>query len=105
MACREVQLGLAGDVGLPDGVIAEPFLDDEVVGIAAPAAIRLRRGRADVGELAKHTQLVREAGSSTRAVAKRALARVAAAWVRFHRRGSGLPRSVTFRLRPPLRNS
>jgi hypothetical protein len=31
-----VSLGLAGEVELPDGVIAEPFLEDEVVGIAAP---------------------------------------------------------------------
>src|ERR687890_2183314 len=34
VALREVQLGLAGEVALPDGVIAEPFLDDEIVGIA-----------------------------------------------------------------------
>jgi molybdate transport repressor ModE-like protein len=77
LAHREVQLGLAGDVHLPDGVTAEPFLDDEVVGIAAPGALALRDGRASVAELAKHTLLVREAGSSTRAIAERALARVA----------------------------
>ena len=75
VAHREVQLGLAGDVALPDGVVAEPFLDDEVVGIAAPGAMRLRDGRAAVAELARHTLLVRESGSSTRAVAERALAR------------------------------
>ena len=75
VAHREVQLGLAGDVALPDGVVAEPFLDDEVVGIAAPGAMRLRDGRAAVAELATHTLLVRESGSSTRAVAERALAR------------------------------
>ena len=76
VARREVQLGLAGDVALPDGVSAEPFLDDEVVGICAPRAMKLRDGRASVAELAKHTLLVRETGSSTRAVAERALARV-----------------------------
>jgi DNA-binding transcriptional LysR family regulator len=76
VARREVQLGLAGDVGLPEGVMAEPFLDDEVVGIAAPGAVKLRDGRVPVAELARHTLLVREAGSSTRAVAERALARV-----------------------------
>ena len=75
VAHREVQLGLAGDVALPDGVVAEPFLDDEVVGIAAPGAMTLRDGRAGVAELARHTLLVRESGSSTRAVAERALAR------------------------------
>jgi DNA-binding transcriptional LysR family regulator len=76
VARRDVQLGLAGDVQLPDGVTAEPFLDDEVVGIAAPGTLKIRNGRASVAELAEHTLLVREAGSSTRAVAERALARV-----------------------------
>jgi molybdate transport repressor ModE-like protein len=76
VAHREVQLGLAGDVDLPDGVAAEPFLDDELVGIAAPGALRLRDGRASVADLSTRTLLVREQGSSTRAVAERALARV-----------------------------
>lgn len=74
VASRDVSLGLAGEVPLPDGVIAEPFLDDEVVGIAAP-------GTMDAGSsvppeaLADMTLLVRERGSSTRAVADRHLAR------------------------------
>jgi molybdate transport repressor ModE-like protein len=76
VAHREVQLGLAGEVALPEGVTAEPVLDDEVVAIGAPDALKLRDGRASVAELAKHTLLVREVGSSTRAVAERALARV-----------------------------
>src|SRR4051812_35392763 len=33
VARREVSLGLAGEVDLPDGVRAEPFLDDELVGV------------------------------------------------------------------------
>src|SRR5215208_1131030 len=36
VARREVSLGLAGEVEWPDGVVAEPWLHDEVVGIAAP---------------------------------------------------------------------
>src|SRR6266542_527586 len=36
VAHREVSLGLAGEVDLPSGIIAEPFLEDEVIGIAAP---------------------------------------------------------------------
>src|SRR5919199_4710787 len=35
VAHREVQLGLAGELDWPDGVIAERFLDDEVIGIVA----------------------------------------------------------------------
>jgi len=75
VARREVSLGLAGEVDLPEGVFAEPFLDDEVVGIAAPGQLKLRRGRVSLGDLTPHTLLVREHGSSTRAVAERYLAR------------------------------
>lgn len=76
VAHRDVQLGLAGEVALPEGVTGEPFLDDEVVGIAAPGTVKLRDGRVSAGALADRTLLVREQGSSTRAVSERALARV-----------------------------
>lgn len=79
VARREVSLGLAGEVDLPDGVFAEPFLDDEVIGIAAPGQLKLKRGRASLAELTTATLLVREHGSSTRAVAERYFARA-----RFH---------------------
>src|ERR671926_1259340 len=46
VARRDVSLGLAGEVELPAGVHAEPFLDDEIVGIAAPRRLTLRPGRA-----------------------------------------------------------
>ena len=72
VALREVSLGLAGEVPLPDGVLAEPFLDDEVIGIAAPGTVA---GAVAPGELRDRTLLVRERGSSTRAVAERHLVR------------------------------
>jgi molybdate transport repressor ModE-like protein len=76
VARREVQLGLAGEVDLPDGVTAEPFLDDEIVGIAAPGDRSASvHGRAQMRALAQHTLLVREPGSSTRGVSERYLAR------------------------------
>ncbi|HKG18222.1 MAG TPA: LysR substrate-binding domain-containing protein [Candidatus Limnocylindrales bacterium] len=74
VAKREFALGIAGEVELPSGVAAEPFLDDELVGIAAPGRIKLRRGRASVADLARWTLLVRESGSSTQSVAERSLA-------------------------------
>lgn len=74
VAKREFSLGIAGETGLPDGVRAEPFLDDELVGIAAPGRVELRDGRAPATELSRWTLLVREQGSSTRAVADRYLA-------------------------------
>lgn len=76
VALREVSLGLAGEIDFPAGVRAEPFLDDELVGIAAPGLLKLRKGRASLGDLAEHTLLVREPGSSTRIVADRELDRI-----------------------------
>jgi molybdate transport repressor ModE-like protein len=75
VARREVSLGLAGELDWPAGVTAEPFLDDEVVGIAAPGRLRVRRGRVAAADLADQTLLVREPGSSTRAVAERRIGR------------------------------
>ena len=75
VAKREFSLGIAGEIELPDGVTAEPFLDDELVGVAAPGWVKLRRGKARADELARWTLLVRESGSSTQAVVDRALAR------------------------------
>lgn len=77
VAKREFSLGIAGETELPDGVRAEPFLDDELVGIAAPGRVKLRRGQARVSELERWTLLVREHGSSTRSVAERYMARSA----------------------------
>jgi LysR family transcriptional regulator, low CO2-responsive transcriptional regulator len=77
VAKREFSLGIAGEVELPEGVRAEPFLDDELVGIAAPGQVTLRRGKAPVSELERWTLLVREQGSSTRTVAERYMARSA----------------------------
>jgi DNA-binding transcriptional LysR family regulator len=74
VARRDVSLGLAGERELPPGVIADPFADDEIVGIAAPGRLRLRRGRAAVRDLDGETILVREPGSSTRSVSERYLA-------------------------------
>jgi len=75
VARREYSLGIAGEIEFPAGVRAEPFLDDELVGIAAPGRLKLRRGKASTAELERWTLLVREPGSSTRAVAERFLAR------------------------------
>jgi molybdate transport repressor ModE-like protein len=71
---RDVSLALVGEIDLPDGVLAEPFLDDELVGIAAPG--RRLSGLVPVDALAGETLLVREAASSTRAIAERYLMRV-----------------------------
>lgn len=74
VARRDVSLALVGEIDLPDGVIAERFLDDELVGIAAPG--RRLSGVVPVDALAGETLLVREPASSTRAIAERYLTRV-----------------------------
>ena len=48
---------------------------DEIVGIEAPERLRVVRGRVRPGDLAGETLLVREQGSSTRAVSERGLMR------------------------------
>lgn len=75
VARREVSLGLAGELDWPDGVLAEPFLTDEVIGIAPPGRLPLRRGHATLDAIGGQTLLVRERGSSTRSVADRHLGR------------------------------
>ena len=75
-----VRVSLAGELDLPDGVTAEPFLDDEIVGIAAPGQLTVRRGRAPLRRLADRTLLVREHGSSTRA-ARRAPSVTYGSWL------------------------
>src|SRR5918911_2010377 len=76
VAHRDVSLGLAGELDWPAGVRAEPFLEDEVIGIAAPGRVPVREGVVAADAVASQTLLVREPGSSTRAVAERYLARV-----------------------------
>jgi molybdate transport repressor ModE-like protein len=73
VADRDVSLGLAGEVDWPDGIVAQPWLRDEIVGIAAPGSLG---ERVSVDELGAKTLLTREHGSSVRAVSERRLARV-----------------------------
>lgn len=73
VATREVQLGVAGEIDAAATVVVEEFLDDELVGVAAPGSFERRQ--LSVDELAQQTVLVREHGSSTRVTAERYLAR------------------------------
>ncbi len=73
-----VQLALVGETATDDRIRLEPFLDDEIVGIAPPGTFRLKAGRVRPSELADHKLLVRSVGSSTRRVTDAALARAGA---------------------------
>lgn len=68
-----VQLALVGETEVDDRVELTPFLADEIIGIAKPGLLPIKGGRIKGEALADQTLLVREAGSSTRQTAGRAL--------------------------------
>ncbi|MBD0290578.1 MAG: LysR family transcriptional regulator [Thermoleophilia bacterium] len=68
-----VQLALVGETEGDDRLTLEPFLDDEVVGVAKPGLLPVLEGSVHPRALARQTLLVREPGSSTRRVGERAL--------------------------------
>jgi molybdate transport repressor ModE-like protein len=68
-----VQLALVGETTVDDRVELEPFLADEIVGVAKPGLVSIRNGAVKPEALRTQTLLVREAASSTRQIAERAL--------------------------------
>jgi molybdate transport repressor ModE-like protein len=69
-----VQLALIGQTQPDERVLLEPFLSDEIVGVARPGLLAVDRGAVAPDGLADHVMLAREPTSSTRRVAERALA-------------------------------
>jgi molybdate transport repressor ModE-like protein len=69
-----VQLGLVGEPEPDERLELEPFVGDEIVGVAKPGSLALRDGRAAAKEISAQTLLVREPRSSTRRISDRALA-------------------------------
>jgi molybdate transport repressor ModE-like protein len=68
-----IHLALVGDTATDDRIDLEPFLADEIVGIAKPGLLSKRNGNVKPAALSAETLLVREARSSTQQVADRAL--------------------------------
>jgi DNA-binding transcriptional LysR family regulator len=68
-----IHLALVGETAVDDRIELEPFLSDEIVGIARPGSLPMCNGKVKADALGAQTLLVREAGSSTRQVAERAL--------------------------------
>lgn len=79
-----VQLALVGTPDAGDRIELRPFLDDEIVGVARPGTLAIRRGRIDRNALASQLLLCREPGSASRAIVDAAFAeagvRTAARW-------------------------
>jgi molybdate transport repressor ModE-like protein len=69
-----VQVALIGETEVDVRIHLEPFLSDEIVGVAKPGLLALRDGAVKPQALAAETLLVREASSSTRRVTERELA-------------------------------
>ena len=69
-----LQLALVGDAQVDDRITLEPFLGDEIVGVARPDVLDARDGEVDPAQLAEQTLLLREPASSTRRLTDRALA-------------------------------
>ncbi len=74
LVAGRLQLAIVGADEADDRVTLEPFLDDELVGIAKPGTLTLENGSLRIGELRGRLFLCREPGSSTRALVERALA-------------------------------
>jgi LysR family transcriptional regulator, low CO2-responsive transcriptional regulator len=69
-----VQLALVGETDVDERVEREPFLTDEIVGVARPGALPVEGGAVGPRALEAETLLVREPASSTRRRSDRALA-------------------------------
>jgi molybdate transport repressor ModE-like protein len=74
LVAGHIQLALVGGSEADERIRLEPFLTDEVIGIAKPGWLKLQKGAVRPRALESETLLVREAGSSTRQVAEAALA-------------------------------
>jgi molybdate transport repressor ModE-like protein len=69
-----IQVALVGETTVDERLELEPFLADEIVGVAKPGLLGIRNGKAKPEAVSKETLLVREENSSTRQVAERELA-------------------------------
>ncbi len=71
-----VQLALVGAPEADPRVVLEPFLEDEIVGVAKPGVLLLERGELDPARIAEHMLLAREPGSSSQRIADEELAAI-----------------------------
>lgn len=61
-----IQLAIVGAQQADERIVLEPFLEDEIVGVAKPGQLSLRDGRLAPSKVAELTLLARELGSSSR---------------------------------------
>ena len=70
----DVHLAIVGAVPNDERLEAEPFADDEIVGVAKPGVLPVEGGCVSASALGQGTLLTREPGSSTQALADAELA-------------------------------
>jgi molybdate transport repressor ModE-like protein len=73
-----VQLAIVGAREADPRIVLEPFLDDEIVGVARPGSLPLRHGRLVPAALSQHMLLAREPESSSRRYVEQELAQAGA---------------------------
>jgi len=73
-----LQLAIVGAPDADERILLEPFLEDEIVGIAEPGVLPLDGGELDPAEIASLLLLCRESGSSSRELVERELRAAAA---------------------------
>ncbi len=73
LVAGRVQLALVGSATQDVRMVLEPFLEDEVVGVARPGLLQLRSGFLPPEALERHTLLAREPGSGTQDLADQEL--------------------------------
>jgi molybdate transport repressor ModE-like protein len=69
-----IQLALIGQTKPDERIFLEPFLADEIVGVAKAGLLPVRNGKVEAAALGDQVMLAREPTSSTRRIAERALA-------------------------------
>jgi molybdate transport repressor ModE-like protein len=73
-----IQLGIVGASRADERIELDPFLEDELVGIARPGLLPLADGLLEPTLLSGHMLLAREEGSSSRELVERELAEIGA---------------------------
>jgi len=69
-----IQLAVVGSEHADDRITLEPFLEDEIVGVAKPGLLKLRRGMLEPTLMSDVTLLARERDSSSRQIVEEELA-------------------------------
>jgi len=69
-----VQLAIVGSDRADERIVLEPFLEDEIIGVAKPGLLRLKGGALEPRRLAEIMLLARERGSSSRQIVEEELA-------------------------------